>query len=72
MTGRGPGRRGFKCSCGGNLVVCRTMSAVDGTIIRYRNCVCGKRYKSVEILRDVRYQRSTLSIARAIRRLLVD
>ena len=36
--GRGSGRRGFECECGGVIGVSRTLPVKDGVLVRYRGC----------------------------------
>lgn len=72
MAGRGPGRQGFRCECGGVIGVSRTLPVEDGVLVRYRSCrVCARGYKSVETLvDDFSPRRSVARVARAIQRLL--
>lgn len=72
MAGRGPGRQGFRCECGGVIGVSRTLPVEDGVLVRYRSCRrCSRGYKSVETLvDDFSPRRSVARIIRAVRRLL--
>jgi hypothetical protein len=74
MAGRGPGRRGFRCECGGVIGVSRTLPVEDGVLVRYRGCRrCSRGYKSVETLVDNFNPRLSVDrIARAVRRLLSE
>ena len=72
-AGQGPGRRGFKCECGGVIGVDRTCPAEDGVLVRYRSCrSCDRGYKGIETLvDDFHPRRSVNRVARAIQRLMM-
>jgi metal-sulfur cluster biosynthetic enzyme len=74
QEGRGPGRRGFRCECGGVIGVSRTCPVEDGVLVRYRSCRrCSRGHKSVEVLVDDFNPRLSVDrIARAVRRLLSE